>query len=133
MVANDREHCVLQRDRPCLGRRELSVTFLKRADMTSRCEVALNGRADGSSAGSADVSADLTISWRFEACRAGAPGAQNHQWEEASFFEITPGYSGLSRFFTNRRKPLSSTRRFSCAELPSEIAVPEDRRRKIAC
>lgn len=37
------------------------------------------------------------LSWSFQGWRAGAPGAQNHQWEEASFFEIIPGYSGLFR------------------------------------
>ena len=69
-----------------LGAFGMLVTLSEQADVTSRCEVDLNGRAGGSSAGGADIAADLAISWRFEACRAGAPGADNRQWKRGESF-----------------------------------------------
>ena len=99
--------------------------------MSSQRKMDSNGRDRGRLAGGADIAADRTICWRFQACRAGAPGAQNRQWEEASFFEILPGSSGFFRFLTNRRKFLRSTRRCSCAGISAEDSAPWDRRRKI--
>jgi len=78
--------------------------------VTSRRKVHLNGRDRGRLAGGADVAADRTICSLFQAGSAGARGAENRQWEEASFFEILPGSSGLFRFLTNRRKFLTLIR-----------------------
>jgi len=99
--------------------------------VTSQRKVHSNGRDRGRLAGGADVAADRTISWRFQAGSAGAPGAQNRQWEKGRFFEILPGSSGFFRFLTNRRKLVKLTRHCSCAGKGAENSAPWDRRRKI--
>jgi hypothetical protein len=103
------------------------------AAMISERSVHSNGRDRGKPGGGAGVAAHRSICPRSQACPAAVRGARIRQWEEASCFKIIPGYSGLFRFLTKRRKSLNITHNYSYAAFVAGNCATDDRRRRIAC